>query len=141
MNDKPYHMPPDAYMDDPAENIDRAAAKPEEESRLMASEVISRAFGWAMQQGSAQCSLRTHILILKIRPELLPCDHPSLSWCGQVHGVSRQRAWVVWQSLKRELSENMRFPEWRKCSHSVKKTQDKPLENVPSQQDEGRTGP
>lgn len=118
-------MPPDAYMDDPAEKIDPADANPEEESRGMASEVLSRAFGWTMQQGTDQCSLRTHILLLFVRPDALPCKRPSLSWCGQVHGVSRQRAWVVWQSFKREFGGHMRFPVWRKGSRPVKKSKGK----------------
>ncbi len=114
----PYHLPPNAYFDDPVDRIEPLVNKEEKADFAALREAINRTLGWAIRPGMTQIGLRVHLIILAISPGQLPCKRPSLSWCARAHGVTRQRAWSIWQDLKHELKDHVRFPQRRSHAHS-----------------------
>jgi hypothetical protein len=99
----PRNMPPDAYMDDPAETIDRAdQAESEEKLRsALASGALTCIGEWITRGrgGVTNRAFRADIVLLSISPQFLPCDYPNAAWVGRQHGVTRQRASELWREF------------------------------------------
>ena len=77
----PRNMPPDAYMDDPAETIDRVdQAESEEKLRsALASGALTCIGEWITRGrgGVTNRAFRADIVLLSISPQFLPCDYPN----------------------------------------------------------------
>jgi len=102
------HLPTDSCRDDPAGHLDPAPVDPGL-PYAMAGEALHLVFDWIMRGGVEQRSLRFHLVALCVCPQLLPCKHPSASWCARIHGVSRQWASRLQQEFVRELGVAIRF--------------------------------
>lgn len=87
----PRHLPPNARVDDPISRLEKAIGD-EVLSIVLASEAMSQIFDWIMRGYAPQRSLRLHLVVLCLFPQLLPCKRPSAAWCAQIHGVSREWA-------------------------------------------------
>jgi hypothetical protein len=87
----PRHAPPGAYVDDPAEKLDRPASE-QPSVFALASHGMTRIKEWAARGRAKQRALRHDLVTLSLCPEMLPCKHPSAAWCAREHGVSRQWA-------------------------------------------------
>ncbi len=115
----PRHLPPDAYFEDPAANIDPA---PRDDSLVfaLAGDGIARVQEWITRGrgGAKQRGLRSDLVTLCICPHLLPCNRPSASWCARQHGVSRQRASLLQQEFAREVGDNIQFRGMRFLSRA-----------------------
>ena len=122
MSSFPYHLPPGAYFDDPAANIDRA--KEEHMYNLaVAREFVSRFGEWILRGGLHQVGFRCYIVLCCVCPQLLPCKHPTLAWCARVHGYSRQRASDLGIEFVSEFNDHIQFrgQRFRSCANKVKK--------------------
>lgn len=98
---RPRYMPPDACFHDPAARLE---ANVENVSYALAGETLHFVFDWIMQGKIQQRSLRYHLVVLCLWPQLLPCKRPSASWCARIHGVSRE--WAT--RLKRDFLRAVR---------------------------------
>jgi len=101
------YLPPNACFDHPVANLDEA--KDKSMAFTLAAIGLSRIFEWVMRGDLNQCSLRFHLVILSICPDLLPCKYPSASWCARIHGVSRQWASRLQQEFTREFGDHLQF--------------------------------
>jgi hypothetical protein len=114
---RPRHLPPNACFDDPAANLERVDAQPL--AFALAGDGLNYVFDWIMRGDLSQRSLRFHLVVLCVCPDMLPCKRPSAAWCGQVHGVSRQRASLLQQEFTRQLGDKIKFRgqkfRWRGC--------------------------
>ena len=99
---RPRYLPPGACFDDPSVRLDR----PEVElvSYALAGEALRFVFDWIMEGDVSQRSLRFHLVVLCLWPQLLPCKRPSASWCACIHGVSRQWATRLKQDFGRAVA-------------------------------------
>ena len=99
---RPRYLPPGACFDDPSVRLDR----PEVElvSYALAGEALRFVFDWIMEGDVSQRSLRFHLVVLCLWPQLLPCKRPSASWCASIHGVSRQWATRLKQDFGRTVA-------------------------------------
>ena len=98
---RPRYLPSGACFDDPAGRLD---ATVEIVSYALAGETLHFVFDWIMQGKIQQRSLRFHLVVLCLWPQLLPCKRPSASWCARIHGVSRQ--WAT--RLKKDFARAVR---------------------------------
>jgi hypothetical protein len=110
---KPVHLPPNSYLDDPAERIDRAEF-PEGQSAMiyaLASSALTFITEWITRGrgGKTNRALRADIVILSINPSFLPCKRPSAAWVARQHGVSRQRASELWREFASEIAPYIQF--------------------------------
>jgi hypothetical protein len=105
---RPRYMPPDGYLDDPAARLDHSASV-EMVSYALAGETLHFVFDWIMQGGLSQRSLRFHLVVLYLWPQLLPCKRPNASWCARIHGVSRQWATLLKNDFARTVSEKSKL--------------------------------
>jgi hypothetical protein len=109
----PRNMPPDAYMDDPAETIDRAdQAESEEKLRsALASGALTCIGEWITRGrgGVTNRAFRADIVLLSISPQFLPCDYPNAAWVGRQHGVTRQRASELWREFAEYIAPYVQF--------------------------------
>ena len=105
---KPYHMRPDAYVDDPVDKIDPPASN-QDSSFAMASHGITRIKEWASHRKVKQRALRHDLVTLCICPELLPCKEPSAAWVGRQHGVSREYASRLCREFSRKFGDYIQF--------------------------------
>lgn len=112
----PRHMPADAYIDDPSTKLDHLECI-EELSKKLASESLVRVFAWIMQGKIEQRSLRFHIVVLYICPQLIPCKHPSATWCADIHHYSKQRASELGIEFTKEFGGRIQFRGQRFRSH------------------------
>jgi hypothetical protein len=110
----PRDLPPGSYLDDPAENIDRADAA--ESQRTLAYAMITEALthicSWiaqAKRKKVKQRALRLDAVLLCIHPEFLREDHPPAAWVAKQHGVSRQRLSLLQQEFVREVGPHLQF--------------------------------
>ena len=73
----PRHAPPGAYVDDPAEKLDRPASE-QPSVFTLASHGMTRIKEWAARGKAKQRALRHDLVTaLSLCPEMLPCKHPS----------------------------------------------------------------
>ena len=105
---RPRYMPPGACFDDPAARLDHSASV-EMVSYALAGETLHFVFDWIMQGGLSQRSLRFHLVVLYLWPQLLPCKRPSASWCARIHGVSRQWATLLKKDFARTVSDKSKL--------------------------------
>lgn len=98
---RPRYLPPPVPLDHPA--------SVEIVSYALAGEALHFVFDWIMQGDASQRSLRFHLVVLCLWPQLLPCKHPSASWCARVHGVSRQWASRLQQDFARTIGDKIQF--------------------------------
>jgi hypothetical protein len=92
-----------SYLDDPAEKVDPDRSTGERNLAFaLASSGLTCVGEWITRGrgGARQRALRSDIVLLCICPHFLPCKHPSASWVGREHGVSRQRA----NNLRKEFA-------------------------------------
>jgi hypothetical protein len=75
----------------------------------LASEALHRISDWIMQGDLQQRSLRFHLVMLCLFPQLLPCKHPSAAWCGEIHGVSGEWARRLRRDFISQFNGNLRF--------------------------------
>jgi hypothetical protein len=75
----------------------------------LASETLIRVFDWIARGEVAQRSLRLHLAMLCLCPQLLPCKRPSASWCAQQHQVSRQWASRLHQDFARTFAGKLQY--------------------------------
>ena len=92
----PRHAPPGAYIDDPAETIDRAdhAESNHALTLALASDGLHpyrRVDHARAGRGQATGLALGYCPSLHL-PTILPCKRPSAAWVARQHGVSRQRA-------------------------------------------------
>ena len=108
---KPRHMPPDAYWDDPAENLDRPESNVRDLAFVFAGALHARINEWITRGrgGVKQRALRSDISLLCICPELFKCKRPRAAWVGRQHGVSRQRASLLQKKFAREFADYIQF--------------------------------
>jgi hypothetical protein len=104
---RPHRLPANVSFDDPAKNLQRAEIEPSAFS--LAADGLTYVFDWIMNGDLRQRSLRFHLVVLCVCPEMLPCKRPSAAWCGQVHGISRQRASLLQKEFTRQLGAHIRF--------------------------------
>jgi len=104
---RPRYLPPGACFDDPSVRLDR----PEVElvSYALAGEALRFVFDWIMEGDVSQRSLRFHLVVLCLWPQLLPCKRPSASWCASIHGVSRQWATRLKQDFAHAVSNKSKL--------------------------------
>ena len=116
----PRHAPPGAYVDDPAEKLDRPASE-QPSVFTLASHGMTRIKEWAARGKAKQRALRHDLVTLSLCPEMLPCKHPSAAWCAREHGVSRQWASRLQQEFAREFGDNHtgQSPAARRAKHKV----------------------
>jgi hypothetical protein len=110
---EPLYPPPGAYLDHPADKIDRAD-RAESEAKLISArasgaltcvgEWITRGRGGVTNRG-----LRTDIVLLCITPHFLPCKRPSAAWVARQHGASRQRASKLWREFSAYIAPYIQF--------------------------------
>ncbi len=105
---RPRYMPPDACLDDPAVCVDHSATV-EMVSYALAGEALRFVFEWIMEGDVSQRSLRFHLVVLCLWPQLLPCKRPSASWCARIHSVSRQWATRLKQDFGRTVKERSKI--------------------------------
>jgi hypothetical protein len=105
---RPRYLPPNSCFDDPAARMDRPAIE-EVISYDLFGEAFRFIFDWIMEGDVSQRSLRFHLVVLCLWPQLLPCKRPSASWCGRVHGVSRQWACRLQQDFARAVGKRTQF--------------------------------
>ena len=104
----PYHAPPGAYVDDPAEKLDRPANE-QLSPFTIAGHGMTRIKEWATRGKAKQRALRHDLVTLSMCPQMLPCKHPSAAWCAMEHGVSRQWASRLQQEFAREFGNHIQF--------------------------------
>ena len=104
----PRHAPPGAYVDDPAEKLDRPGSE-QPSVFTLASHGMTRIKEWAARGKAKQRALRHDLVTLSLCPEMLPCKHPSAAWCAREHGVSRQWASRLQQEFAREFGDHIQF--------------------------------
>ena len=104
----PHHAPPGAYIDDPAEKLDRPARE-QPSAYAIAGHGITRIKEWATRGKAKQRALRHDLVTLSLCPGMLPCKHPSAAWCAREHGVSRQWASRLQQDFVREFGDYIQF--------------------------------
>jgi hypothetical protein len=117
----PRHAPPGAYVDDPADTIDRADRAESVHTLVLAlaSEGFTRIGEWITRGrgGARQRALRSDIVLLCICPHFL-CKRPSAAWVARQHDVSRQRASLLQQEFVREFGDHLQFRGQRFRSHA-----------------------
>ena len=117
----PRQAPPGAYVDDPAETIDRADRAESAHTLVLAlaSEGFTRIGEWITRGrgGARQRALRSDIVLLCICPHFL-CKRPSAAWVARQHDVSRQRASLLQQEFVREFGDHLQFRGQRFRSHA-----------------------
>jgi len=104
----PRYLPPNNSSDDSALHLDQ----PSDDEILaiaLASEALHRIFDWIMQGDAQQRSLRFHLVVLCLFPQLLPCKRPSADWCAQIHGVSAQWARRLRRNFIDQFNGTLRF--------------------------------
>jgi hypothetical protein len=104
---RPRHVSAQECSVDPSANLDR----PEVElvSYALAGEALRFVFDWIMEGDVEQPSLRFHLVVLCLWPQLLPCKRPSASWCASIHGVSRQWATRLRQDFARSMENKIQL--------------------------------
>jgi hypothetical protein len=107
----PQHLPPNSYLDDPAEKIDREESDVRDMAFDFASALQARLNEWTSRGrgGVKQRALRSDIALLCMRPASFPCKYPCAAWVARQHGVSRQRASILQQDFAREFAEYLQF--------------------------------
>jgi len=117
----PRHAPPGAYVDDPADTIDRADRAESVHTLVLAlaSDGFTRIGEWITRGrgGARQRALRSDIVLLCICPHFL-CKRPSAAWVARQHDVSRQRASLLQQEFVREFGDHLQFRGQRFRSHA-----------------------
>jgi hypothetical protein len=108
-------MPPDAYVDDPAEKIDGPGGDLRDMACTFAGALHARIHEWVTRGrgGVRQRALRSDISLLCISPKLFRCKHPCAAWVARQHGVSRQRASLLQQEFAREFGDYIQFRSQR----------------------------
>jgi hypothetical protein len=110
---KPLYLPPNSYVDDPSERIDRAdqADSQQKLTCALASAALTRFGEWITRgrSGMKNRALRADIVLLSITPNFLPCKHPSAAWIARQHGVSRQRASELWREFAEYIGPYIQF--------------------------------
>ena len=108
----PRHAPPGAYVDDPADTIDRADRAESDHTLVLAlaSEGFTRIGEWITRGrgGAKQRALRSDLVLLCICPHFL-CKRSSAAWVARQHGVSRQWASRLQQEFVREFADYIQF--------------------------------
>ncbi len=109
----PRKMPPNAYLDDPADKLDRTE-QAESEKKLrsaLASGALTCIGEWITRGrgGVTNRAFRADIVLLSISPQFLPCKYPSASWVARQHGVSRQRASELWREFAGYIAPYIQF--------------------------------
>jgi hypothetical protein len=105
---RPRYLPPNSCFDDPSARLDSPAIE-EILSYAAFGEALHFIFDWIMEGEVSQRSLRFHLVVLCLWPQLLPCKRPSASWCGRIHGVSRQWACLLQQNFARAVGDKIQF--------------------------------
>jgi len=105
---RPRRIPPNSYFDDPATRLDEPT-QDEVLSIALAGEALQRIFDWIMEGDVEQRSLRYHLVVLCLFPQLLPCSRPSAAWCARIHGVSREWASRLRRNFVAQFNGNLRF--------------------------------
>jgi hypothetical protein len=75
----------------------------------LAGETLIRVFDWVVRGGVEQRSLRLHLAVLCLCPQILPCKRPSARWCAQQHQVSRQWASRLQQDFARTFAGKLQY--------------------------------
>jgi hypothetical protein len=75
----------------------------------LAGETLIRVFDWVAQGEREQRSLRLHLAMLGLCPQLLPCKRPSASWCAKQHDVSRLWASRLHQDFARTFAGKLQY--------------------------------
>ncbi len=75
----------------------------------LAGETLIRVFDWIAQGEVEQRSLRLHLAMLCLCPQLLPCKRPSASCCAREHQVSRQWASRLHQDFARTFAGKLQY--------------------------------
>ena len=120
----PRHAPPGAYVDDPADTIDRADRAESDHTLVLAlaSEGFTRIGEWITRGrgGAKQRALRSDLVLLCICPHFL-CKRSSAAWVARQHGVSRQRASLLQQEFVREFGDHLQFrgQRFRNLAHAL----------------------
>ena len=120
----PRHAPPGAYVDDPAETIDRADRAESAHTLVLAlaSEGFTRIGEWITRGrgGARQRALRSDIVLLCICPHFL-CKRPSAAWVARQHGVSRQRANDLRKEFAGYIAPHLQFrgQRFRNLAHAL----------------------
>jgi hypothetical protein len=96
----PRYLPPGAYIDDPAERIDRATSENDLIS-ARASGALTCFGEWITRGrgGVTNRAFRADIVLLSVTPQYLPTKRPCAAWVARQHGVSRQRASELWREF------------------------------------------
>ncbi len=75
----------------------------------LAGETLIRVFDWIGRGEVEQRSLRLHLAMLCLCPQLLPCKPPSASWCAKQRQVSRQWASRLHQDFARTFPGKLQY--------------------------------
>jgi hypothetical protein len=105
---RPRYLPPDAYFDDPAANLDRPAGD-EPSHFAMAGHGLTRIKEWAARGNTRQRALRHDLVTLCMCPQFLPCKRPSAAWVARQHGVSREYASRLCREFARAFGDYIQF--------------------------------
>ena len=103
----PRHAPPGAYVDDPAEKLDRPANE-QLSPYTIAGHGMTRIKEWASRGKAKQRALRGDLVTLCICPTLLG-KRPSAAWVGRQHGVSREYASRLCREFARKFGDYIQF--------------------------------
>jgi hypothetical protein len=109
----PRYLPPDSYIDDPAENIDLADAAESQRTLAyaMTTEALARICAW-ISQGRNRVknrAVRLDAVLQCIFPEFLRENSPTAAWVARQHGISRQRFSLLQQEFVREVGPHLQF--------------------------------
>ncbi len=96
--------PPEPFVNPPPDEPESGA-----QAFTLASETLIRVFDWISQGEVKQRSLRLHLAMLCLCPQLLPCKRPSASWCARQHCVSRQWASRLHQDFARTFGGKLHY--------------------------------
>jgi hypothetical protein len=107
----PRNLPPNSYIDDPAEKLDPPVSELRDLAFSLSSEGLAFVGEWITRGGGGitNRAFRCDLVLLSICPEHLPCRRPSAAWVGRQHGVSRQRASELWKEFSRRIGPYIQF--------------------------------
>lgn len=114
---RPRYCPPDSYIDDPSERLDRIdrAETERDEILALASALHSRVHEWITRgrNWAKDRAFRSDIAILYLSgdraSEMFDCKRPSAAWVGRQHGVSRERASKLGIMFAQEFGDYIQF--------------------------------
>jgi hypothetical protein len=91
---KPRCLPPNSYIDDPADKLDPVDPAESESNETFSKLGVALVciFDWITRGRNTrkQRAMRLDTVIQHVKPQFLACQRPNAAWVAREHGVSRE---------------------------------------------------